>query len=538
MRWGLGLLPLLCIAASWWARPATATEAGTAEGAAESQVEHRFAVIVGSNLGEPGEEPLEFAERDAARMAEVLTRLGGVPAPNMALLRGSKASEVEEALLDVSARIAARRASAPETKALVVLYYSGHADTSAMHLGLTKLPFSRAKDLMANAGAELAVIVVDACRSGGLTRVKGAVPAEPFEILADDQLDSTGLAIITSSSAGEDAQESDRLQSGIFTHHFLNGLLGAADASRDLRVTLSEAYRYAYHQTLRTTSRTRFVQHPTFSYQLQGRQELVLTRLHDTTGYGRLRLEPAGSYLLLEGESAGSVVAELGVDAGTDVLLVPGRYLVRKRGAVAVHEAQAEVRHGETTVVAEADMSRLPYGRTVRKGFAEESAIWSVAGGAEVGGPTASGLSVGAFGMVGAQADLEAVTLQARLRYGRANGEAGGLSLSQDMLGVDFGAYKVFDVAGGGGWNLGIGLGVRVGADWFYQTFSTEGVAPNRSQFVGRAAPVFRVEVSPAPSMAMALDCGADIYALEGESGGITTPVVPFCALGIGFYLP
>jgi len=103
---------------------------------------------------------------------------------------------------------------------VLFVYFSGHADVSSLHLGDSRLSFQRLKELAAGVGADVNVLVVDACRSGGLTRVKGATPAEPFEIKAEDRLDSLGLAIITSSAAGEDAQESERLSGGIFTHHF------------------------------------------------------------------------------------------------------------------------------------------------------------------------------------------------------------------------------------------------------------------------------------------------------------------------------
>ena len=73
-----------------------------------------------------------------------------------------------------------------------------------------------------------------------LTRVKGGHGAPlrdsdrraPFE---------QGLALLTSSAANEDAQESDALKGSFFTHHFVSALLGAADADGDGKVTLEEA---------------------------------------------------------------------------------------------------------------------------------------------------------------------------------------------------------------------------------------------------------------------------------------------------------
>ena len=62
-----------------------------------------------------------------------------------------------------------------------------------------------------------------------------------------------GHAYLTSSSADEAAQESDRIGGSFFTHFLVTGLRGAADADSDKRVTLDEAYRFAFDETLART---------------------------------------------------------------------------------------------------------------------------------------------------------------------------------------------------------------------------------------------------------------------------------------------
>src|SRR3712207_6005300 len=81
--------------------------------------------------------------------------------------------------------------------------------------------------------------------------VGGGVRRPPF--LSDLSVHARGHAFLTASSADEAAQESDRIQGGFFTHYFLSGLRGAADTSRDGRVTLAEAYQFSYGETLRRT---------------------------------------------------------------------------------------------------------------------------------------------------------------------------------------------------------------------------------------------------------------------------------------------
>jgi uncharacterized caspase-like protein len=100
------------------------------------------------------------------------------------------------------------------------------------------------------------ILIVDACRSGSLTRVKGGTPAPPFDVHVRGSDGSEGAAFLTSSAANEDAQESDALQGSFFTHYLVSGLLGAADSDGDRRVSLSEAYAYAYEGTLRASSRS------------------------------------------------------------------------------------------------------------------------------------------------------------------------------------------------------------------------------------------------------------------------------------------
>ena len=86
------------------------------------------------------------------------------------------------------------------------------------------------------------------------------------------------MVILTSSTSDEDSQESDAIGGSYFSHHLASGLLGGADRSGDGRVTLFEAYAYAYDRTVADTAESAAgAQHPTFSYDLAGNGDLVLT---------------------------------------------------------------------------------------------------------------------------------------------------------------------------------------------------------------------------------------------------------------------
>jgi len=142
-------------------------------GAASAQVE-RFAVVVGNNVGEPPDVPLRYAEVDAARMASVLQEVGGVRPENVVLLQGKDADTVRRALIAVNERV---RSSGRSTVLLV--YYSGHADSGALHLGPSRLELTELEQLVRGSAAAFRLLILDACRSGALTRVKARCSSPP-----------------------------------------------------------------------------------------------------------------------------------------------------------------------------------------------------------------------------------------------------------------------------------------------------------------------------------------------------------------------
>ncbi|HEX6243435.1 MAG TPA: caspase family protein, partial [Polyangiales bacterium] len=215
----------------------------------------RFAVVVGNNRGFASDVALRYAEADARKVAEVLRELGPIEPANMVVLTGSDAETTRRTLITVNDRIRAA-VSQPDTSVVLFVYYSGHADENALHLGETRLETTELAELVRGSAASFRLLVVDACRSGKLTRPKGGKLRPPFALRDEAQLPSEGLAFLTASTADEDAQESDELKGSFFTHALVSGLLGAADQDGDGAVVLDEAYRYAYDATLRSTSRS------------------------------------------------------------------------------------------------------------------------------------------------------------------------------------------------------------------------------------------------------------------------------------------
>ena len=251
----------------------------------------RVALVVGNNIGLQGEVRLRYAESDAKRIARVLVDLGNFEEQSVHLMLGLG----PDALL-------ARLLALPQKSAMVFLYYSGHGDDRAVHMGGEALSFDRIKAALDRAKAKVSVVVVDACKSGAMIRAKGATLGPSYQIKLLDNPEVSGRIIITSSSEHEVAQESDLLGGSFFTHHWIAGLYGQADVNNDGLVTLEEAYRFAHYRTVeQTTEMQGGVQHPSYRFDLSGQGSVVLANLSHATSEVRVSSsDRGGQYFVLD----------------------------------------------------------------------------------------------------------------------------------------------------------------------------------------------------------------------------------------------
>lgn len=311
----------------------------------------RVGIFVGSNGAPDGRTPLSFAEEDARRMRRVFVELGGLAPENAHILEAPTA----DAILAIVRRFGS-------AAGMLVFYYSGHADERALLLERSELSFVELNRALESTGARLSLHLFDACRSGALTRRKGASLGERITVDAADG--GEGRVVITSSAEWEDSHESDRLGGSFFTLHMATGLRGAADADRDGRVTLSEAYRYVYGRTLESTlGNSSGAQHPTFAYDLSGRGDLTLTwptRSGGTLVFGN------GDYLVVEARS-GNVAAEVAT-RNARINLPSGEYRIRKWTRSEVLSGRVEMTDGLTVEADQLLTEREAHARLVRKG--------------------------------------------------------------------------------------------------------------------------------------------------------------------------
>ncbi|HVV86855.1 MAG TPA: caspase family protein [Kofleriaceae bacterium] len=306
-----------------------ATALGAAPAAARADDDlASYALVVGSNAPGPGQTELAFAEDDAREVAGVLRDLGGYPATHVTTLLHPSPARLLEAVSALQRDAASETAAGRRVR--VFFYYSGHAKASGLSLGQAELPLAELRTRLLAVPSTLTLVVLDACQSGAFSRIKGAEAAADFSYNSRTRLDASGVAVLASSTGSELSQESDFLRSSYFTHNLLVGLRGAADDNHDGRVSLDEAYRYTYHQTLLETGATAIGgQHVSVEVDLKGQGEIPLSYPERATATLVLPAAAAG-HVLVARAPAHAVVAELQKVAGApvDVAVAAGRYEV------------------------------------------------------------------------------------------------------------------------------------------------------------------------------------------------------------------
>jgi hypothetical protein len=507
---------------------AAAVIAGLAT-AARAEIE-RYAVIVGENRGAADEQNLRYAEADAGRVAEVMSEIGGVRDENQIVLRGRTADQVRRALITLNERIRVDQRAGHDAQLL--FYYSGHGDADALHLAGTRLDLRELEALVRGSAAQIRILVIDACRSGAVTRVKGGSPAPPIALSTVTELGGEGVIVLTASTSGEDAQESDQLAGSFFTHYLLSGLRGAADENGDQIVTVAEAFAHTREQTILASSRSLGgTQHPTFHYDLRGRADVALTDLGAGKGRGRLTLPRDATYLVMRGSLTGTVVGEVGASAKRRTLsLAPGEYAVRGRGREVLLEGLVAVVAERETVVDAGGLARTTYARLVRKGGAEHLAqVTGLLGGALVQSAIIEGASPCVGVLAGWSWVRRDVTLSPRLSGCRGEFSNRTLRATTDAAAIELRVAKAWDLP-----RVTIDLGVAAGGELMYERFTTRGLAPARVTPGVSLAAGTGATISLGAHAFVVLEVAAQThyFAVEDQQGG-RTAVARFALRGM-----
>ena len=334
---------------------------------------HAYALVVGDDLGGSGQQALRFAEDDARQVAQVLREIGHYDAGDVRVLVRPDAARLLAAIDDVTARARANAERSEQTE--VLFYFSGHARASALELGAEEMPLAILRDRLRAIPSTLTIAVLDACQSGAFARPKGAEPAADFSYNSVSHLTQRGLAVMASSTAQELSQESDELKASYFTHHLVTGLRGAGDADGDGRVSLDEAYRYAYRRTLASTARTQIgEQHATLETDLAGQGDVPVT--YPAEARARLVLPAAlDGRVLVQHRASGAVVAEVQKAPGGVVrlALVAGNYDAVVSRAAAVVECRFALSDDHATELDTTTCSPVAPVGTTAKGDADHA---------------------------------------------------------------------------------------------------------------------------------------------------------------------
>ncbi len=326
---------------------------------------NRYVVAVSANYGGQGRPVLRYAESDAKSFAKVLGEMGGVQAGNVILVKEPGVAALQKQLDGLDAKIAQGKNAAGRNE--VLFYYSGHADEKGLRLGNEVYAWKELRKRIDAMKADVKIAVIDACGSGAITRLKGGVAVPAF--MVDQSSDMKGYAFITSSTQDESSQESDKLRGSFFTHSLVSGLRGAGDLSGDGKVTLSEAYQFAFNETLQRTEKTMGgAQHPSRDMNLAGTGDVVMTDLRSTSA--GLELDEDVDGRLFIRDEKGELVAELYKKAGRAMSLgfPAGKYTVRLERPAEFSEAVVTLQNNRREKLSHKQFAAVSAEKTTLRG--------------------------------------------------------------------------------------------------------------------------------------------------------------------------
>jgi|GEM_PF-1312567 hypothetical protein len=322
----------------------------------------RYALLVGNGAAPgPSFAALKYVKNDCASLRAILTDFCGFSPRHVTVLYDRPPADLEKAFAEMAGGLAGSAGN------LFFFYYSGHADASSIKMASGDFPLEKIKESLASFPADIRIGVFDACQSGSFTRIKGGSLSEPF--LFRDDGKAKGQVILCSSSINENAQESDLLGNSVFTFHFVNALRGSADMAGDGRITLNEAYQYAYNHTVSSTAGSAGgVQHPSYQFRIQGEGDIVLADLNVRTQGILLTSGIEGDVTILSDKDA--VVADLTKKRGTAVMiaLAPGAYTVMNEQGGLRFRASAAVAEKSVTTLGRKDFHQAATSPSTAKG--------------------------------------------------------------------------------------------------------------------------------------------------------------------------
>ena len=324
----------------------------------------RFGIFIGANNGGRERVTLRYAVTDASSIKNVFSEMGGISGTDSIMLVEPTVREINRSIDTLHENVLRARGTNRRTE--IVFYYSGHSDEEGLLLNREKYPYRELRERINSIPSDMRIVILDSCASGAFTRLKGGEKTLPF--LMDSSFTAEGYAFLTSSSANEASQESDRIAASYFTHSLVAGLRGAADSVGDGRVTLNELYRFAYAETIARTETSLYgTQHPSYDIQISGTGDLVLTDISQTSAgivfdehlTGRISIRNSRDQLVLELTKTVRPL-ELGLE--------PGLYRITLQQGSELLRAEVVLAEGRRTMVTRENFVTINTERTRRRG--------------------------------------------------------------------------------------------------------------------------------------------------------------------------
>ena len=304
-------------------------------GSAEPVTLSRYALVIGADQGALRDVRLHQAGADAARLATALETLGGFASGHVRLLLQPSSNAVRSALDALQPQMAADHAEHSQT--FLLIYFAGHAEPAAMHLGQTLLSFQDVLQLSGRSGADERVLVVDASRAeaspkAALSLRRAGIGLPRVARAAAAQSTAPGLSLFTAMSADPAARES-AAAGGALTRHLLAALAGAADANRDEQISLRELLQYSVDRTLRLTDGALSAQpRGVFQYHLGSTGAAILASVPQLEIQPRMHLVAPGTYSIRRADRRHAPALEVTIAQGERAIALPaGTYLIERR---------------------------------------------------------------------------------------------------------------------------------------------------------------------------------------------------------------
>lgn len=201
---------------------------------------------------------LPTTTNDAKRVAELMRKHSG----DVSLITSRYATR--EKLLSKLREIA----SAANSDDRIMFYFSGHGDKGCIiPFDIKPLFYTEIIDVLASSKAGVKMVFIDACKSGSATKVG---ETESWK----EKLSSGNIVFMTASRAEEISVADNILTAGWFSHAFLKGAKGLADANKDRKITVMELFTYIYNDVV---SRSEKKQHPQLIAAKKHQNDVILS---------------------------------------------------------------------------------------------------------------------------------------------------------------------------------------------------------------------------------------------------------------------